>query len=92
MGKYKRFALCPCCHKGGVIDLDVLGMCLFCWMKKREGGWVEEKTGSKKERLFKKSGNNRLCIIRIMHEAWCSRVGESTISQSISEGGSVCTG
>lgn len=34
MGKYSRFTICPCCHKGGVIDLDVLGMCLFCWMKK----------------------------------------------------------
>ena len=43
--------------------------------------------GKGRKRLFKKSGNNRLCIIRIMHEAWCSRVGESTISQSLSEGG-----
>ena len=58
-----------------------------------KGNGLEEKAGGEKEkRLFKKSGNNRLCIIRIMHEAWCSRVGESTISQSLSEGGSVCIG
>ena len=38
-----------------------------------KGNGLEEKAGGEKEkRLFKKSGNNRLCIIRIMHEAWCS--------------------
>ncbi len=30
----KRFAQCPVCNHGGIIDLHVLGMCLFCWFKR----------------------------------------------------------
>jgi len=27
-----RFSQCPQCQQGGIIDLKVLGMCLFCHM------------------------------------------------------------
>ena len=53
MGKYSRFTICPCCHKGGVIDLDVLGMCLFCWMKK-EMDW-RKRPGARKRRGYSRN-------------------------------------
>ena len=46
----------------------------------------EEKIVGEEKRLFKRDGNNRLCISGLMHEAWCSSVGDATISQSLSEG------